>query len=220
MRVYCADVRPLTRSETLFNEKLKEVSPLRAARALRPRAPEERSLCLGAGLLLGIAARENGIDAAKEEPATEKNGKPTFARFPSFHFSLSHAGKYAVCVTAATGVGCDVEMIAPPREAVCRRLFTPEERGYVYSFASPEERAKAFTRVWTLRESFGKCAGGGLSAFARSGGMSDPGGVPRVAGKEEYVFFTPGLFEDACLSICLFSPGNDEKIEIERVEFS
>lgn len=65
-----------------------------------------------------------------------------------------------MCGVAGEPLGVDAEQIRPLRERVLRRVFAPEEVAAVGESASPDEM---FFRFWTLKESFVKAIGIGIS---------------------------------------------------------
>lgn len=88
-----------------------------------------------------------------------------------WYFNLSHSGEYAVCATADTEIGCDIQQISPERKQLAERFFHETEREYISqasgaadSATTPaqEERDKRFTRIWTMRESYAKMTGEGI----------------------------------------------------------
>lgn len=111
---------------------------------------------------------------------TTPDGKPYFpGGKPAF--SISHAGKIAVCAFSASELGIDVEKAAPvDRELLS--VLQPEERAYLCQ-APEKDQAMEFYRLWTQKESLVKASGEGL------------GGIP---GLESVI--TPGLGWKTCLN--------------------
>jgi 4'-phosphopantetheinyl transferase len=79
------------------------------------------------------------------------------------HFNLSHTrGLIALAVTTAGEVGLDVEDCRARRLDIADRFFAPPEIEALR--ATPEsEQTAAFHTLWTLKESFVKARGTGLS---------------------------------------------------------
>lgn len=88
------------------------------------------------------------------------NGKPYLCDHPDLHFNLSHCRGLAVCAVGTSPLGVDAEYIRPLRERVLRRVFSPEETTEVQQSQTPDE---TFFRIWTLKESFVKAIGVGIS---------------------------------------------------------
>ncbi len=90
---------------------------------------------------------------------TEK-GKPYFPDYPAVHFNLSHCRGMAVCLLSQHVCGVDVEQRRPLREKVVSRVFSAEERSALEMADDPDF---LFTRLWTLKESYVKAIGIGVS---------------------------------------------------------
>ena len=82
-------------------------------------------------------------------------------------FSVTHSGNAVAVAVDDHELGIDAEMIADEsRLKIADRFFAPNERAYVNE---AEDKALAFTRIWTRKEAYLKCTGEGiatdLSAF-------------------------------------------------------
>ncbi len=78
---------------------------------------------------------------------------------PGLYVSASHTEQCCVGAASCRPVGIDVEACAPVRPRVVSRCFTARER----DFLSRQENQDAwFTRLWTLKEAYGKMTGRGL----------------------------------------------------------
>lgn len=129
----------------------------RKEKTLRYRQEKDRKQSLGAGLLLKRILDSRGIDEAQITLGT--HGKPETA---GIYFNLSHSHDYVVCAVADKAVGCDVEKIGQIRESVAKRFFTKKEVAYLNSFKE-EEKVQEFYRIWTMKESYMKMTGEGMS---------------------------------------------------------
>jgi 4'-phosphopantetheinyl transferase len=89
-------------------------------------------------------------------------GKPFLPTVPDFHFNLSHSGSWVVCAVAGSPVGIDVEQIKKIDLGIARRFFSPTEHRHLMSLP-PELRNNYFFTLWSLKESYIKALGKGLS---------------------------------------------------------
>ena len=109
----------------------------------------------------GLRIDEPGLS---EEVAFGEHGKPYLTNHPDIHFNISHSHGYAVCALADRPVGVDIEKIVPVRDALIQRTLTDEEQS---AFARLIERGfrrdEVFFRFWTLKESYFKWDGCGLT---------------------------------------------------------
>lgn len=154
--LFYADVTPLT-DPACYEAACRRISRERREKADRYRMEKDRRLCVGAGLLLKYAL---GDDPGVIE--TGPYGKPYIKDSP-VHFNLSHSGSYAACVVSEVECGCDIEKITKADMRVAERFFCPDERAYLRAAESEGERDMRFFRLWTLRESFIKATGRGMS---------------------------------------------------------
>lgn len=94
------------------------------------------------------------------EIARDSHGKPYFPAHPEICFNLSHCRGLAACGISDDVLGVDCESIRPLRPGVLHRSFSPDESRFVLESPVPDE---SFFRLWTLKESFVKALGIGIS---------------------------------------------------------
>jgi 4'-phosphopantetheinyl transferase len=90
-------------------------------------------------------------------------GKPFLQDYPSFHFNLSHSGKWIVCAADNESLGIDVEEIKASNLDVAERCFTAEEYRQLTAIQDQKLRTSFFFDLWTLKESYIKAEGKGFS---------------------------------------------------------
>lgn len=138
---------------------MKGLPKMRKEKILRYRQLKDRKLSLGASLLLEEVLTRHGknLDCMKYG----EHGKP---EMEGIYFNLSHSHDYAVCVVSSQPVGCDIEKIErkTKAETVARRFFTDKEISYLMS-QTEEKRLQEFFRIWTMKESYLKMTGEGMS---------------------------------------------------------
>ena len=88
-------------------------------------------------------------------------GKPFLCGFPFFHYNIAHSGEWVVCATYNKEIGVDVEEILPFDVQLAKGMFTEEE--YLSLFNMKKEGNVGFYDLWTLKESYVKAKGMGLS---------------------------------------------------------
>ena len=142
--------------DPLQNQRLLElVSPKRREKVIRYRMPDDRKRSLGAGIILREILRENGLN--ESDLRYSENEKPVA---DSVFFNVSHAGDYVVGVSSDCEVGCDIEKIRKAPMEIAQRHFRATESAYI---DASTDRDKAFFTLWTLKESYMKMTGQGLS---------------------------------------------------------
>lgn len=170
----------------LFQEKLESLSPYRQQKILQLKQEADRRRSLGAGLVLDHALRiyGNGLRERDMEYVLGEWGKPSLREYPEIHFSLSHSGAYAMCSIGGSPVGNDVERVRTGRLKVAERFFTAQELAFLYSgqdesvkksrpnnsgygsrnaCEEEEEIVQRMFRIWTMKESFLKVTGRGMT---------------------------------------------------------
>ncbi len=162
VQLYFADTAELSDPGVLA-EAMDAAAPERRARAQRTRSDAARAQILTAGLLLRRALSAAGVPEAEQAYAAGPFGKPYLPARPDVHFSLSHSGNRVLCAVADRPVGCDIQEMRPCSLRLAERWYTDAEQQRVFSQAGEDARLEMFYRIWTLKESFIKCLGLGLS---------------------------------------------------------
>ena len=108
-----------------------------------------------------------GIEEPDEVSMNEFE-KPFYKEHPEIHFSLSHSGTMAMCAISDKPVGCDVERQRQRDLDIAKRFFAKEEYELIKSQPTEQEQTSMFFRIWTLKESFLKMIGSGLSIDPRT----------------------------------------------------
>ena len=197
-RLYTINTRSLSLTPGLIS-----ALPEYRQRAIERYAREkDRLLSLGAGLLLQKACADAGAEGEDRAVDFLPGGKPVLHNRPDVHFSLSHSGEMAVCAISESNVGCDIESVGKFRELLAKKICSPAELEYLYSL-DENERAGGFTRLWTLKESYMKFTGDGLSAGAdRIGFILTPSGA-KLPGHGELSFFEYAVDCGYRCSLCI-----------------
>lgn len=166
-------------NKTFFQEKLNVLSPYRQRKTALLKQEKDKCRSLGAGLALDHALKiyGKGLREREMEYVFGKWGKPSFRDYPEIHFSLSHSGEYAICSIGASPIGNDIERIRPGRIKIAERFFTERELEFLYKgqqdvFAEDHmehedenkgEATQRMFRIWTMKESFLKATGRGMT---------------------------------------------------------
>ena len=161
IRIYAACTAPLE-DERLFDAAYSAASPARREKVDRLRFKKDKRLSLGAELLLRRALADAGIGSFPPEFILGPHGKPEIAG-QNVKFNLSHSGEWAVCAVSRHEVGCDIEHVKPRSLKTAKRFFTAGEYALITAQKTEEKRTEMFYRCWTLKESFVKATGVGLS---------------------------------------------------------
>lgn len=128
----------------------------------------DRKRSLAASYLLYQCLNEHGIDI-NSSPSFSKVGKMYFPKEEMFYVNLSHADDYAVCACDCVEIGADVEGVREYRASVINRVCSEKEKGILDAIADPTEKNKAFSELWTQKESAVKLTGVGIAALLSKG---------------------------------------------------
>lgn len=91
-----------------------------------------------------------------------EHGKPYLRGNNNVFFNMSHSENTVMCAVSDSEVGCDVERVSEFDMQIARCFFAYSE--YKMLQNAPEaERRDLFYRLWTLKESFQKSIGLGMS---------------------------------------------------------
>lgn len=162
VRTYAVNIGQLE-EETVFQAALSSVSSYRRRKIAALRNEKERCRSLGASLALNTALQAYGLRENSMEYVLGNQGKPMFRDYPEIHFSLSHSGDYAICSIGAREIGNDIERVRSGKLRVAERFFAEEEKEWLYQAKRPEEQESRMFRLWTMKESFLKVTGLGMS---------------------------------------------------------
>lgn len=118
----------------------------------------------GAWALLAYALLSLNItDSIKNIKFTKnKYGKIDFENIP-FHFNISHSGCLALVSISEGLIGCDIEQIKEPNYRIIDRFFAKDEISYINRIDNEILKKQMFYRYWTMKESYLKCLGTGLT---------------------------------------------------------
>lgn len=132
------------------------MSEYRRKKAIKYKIEQDKRLSILSSHLLDKALKKYGLAEKNMKYSVNEFGKPYFANAEDLHFSISHSGDYAMVVMSDKKIGCDIQQLKEINISIVDRFFSDEEREYVKS-------TEDFFRVWTLKESFIKAIGKGLS---------------------------------------------------------
>lgn len=95
----------------------------------------------------------------------EKNryGKPYLKEYPQFNFNISHSEDFVVCGIDDKNIGIDIEAVKYIEyQEIAKSFFSKNEFDYIIK-NNPDIQLNKFYEIWTLKESYIKCCGQGLS---------------------------------------------------------
>jgi 4'-phosphopantetheinyl transferase len=155
---------PAELPEAYWNHFLSHVSEERRGQASRfvHLADAYRSV-LGEALTRVTLSKSTGLNPEELSFPRNKYGKPSLTPYPNVQFNVSHSGDWIALISGGNvDLGVDVEKIAPIDMKIAERFFSLTESKFLA--AEPAEmQLETFYRLWTLKESYIKTVGMGLS---------------------------------------------------------
>lgn len=125
-------------------------------------ADKQRSL-MGNLIVRQFYAKTLNLNPMKIEFDYNEHEKPSLKNHPKAHFNISHSGDYVVVAFSDCPVGVDIEKNKGNRLKVAKRFFTREELDDLFAFSEEKEQIEYFYQLWTLKESYMKTIGKGIS---------------------------------------------------------
>ena len=116
-----------------------------------------RTESIVAGALLVMALRER-LGAEPEDKYFIKNENGLYDVYAKIHFNITHSGDYVAVALSDEPVGIDIEHKEDKEFRISNRMFSQEDKDYIAG------NQKNFRNVWTIKESFLKCVGIGVTA--------------------------------------------------------
>lgn len=91
-----------------------------------------------------------------------EHGKPCLKAFPHIHYNISHTEGLVICALGEMPLGLDVEKIHSFKSNICRKVLSEKEQEFMETL-SEEKKQEYFFRYWTLKESYVKAIGCGIT---------------------------------------------------------
>ena len=99
-----------------------------------------------------LSLMEEEMMGKHPERITTQAGRPEYADYP-VDFNISHAKNLVICTMAEGRTGCDIERSDRKVSiAVAERFFHPDEKTFLETAGTPEEKQKRFIMLWVLKE--------------------------------------------------------------------
>ncbi|PZD94790.1 4-phosphopantetheinyl transferase [Paenibacillus sambharensis] len=159
-----AEQEALYREELLLRERaLPNFSPARRSKVEAYRQTDDRVRSMVGELLVRVYAAERWALLDLEQLRSSNSyGKPGLSGRPDCQYNVSHSGQWVAAVFDFAPVGIDVEQIHTVDLAIADRFFSRSEAEFLR--AQPHsQQLDCFFELWTLKESYIKAVGAGMS---------------------------------------------------------
>jgi 4'-phosphopantetheinyl transferase len=176
----------------------------------------QRSL-LGEVILRKKLAEKTGNYTNEISIEKSEKGKPYLIENQNHYFNISHSGKWVVVAFANEDVGVDIEKIRPINYRIAKRFYSKTEFAKLDK-KKGQEKLEYFFDLWTLKESYLKLLGKGLTKSLSSFTIQKSENKFSLKdGQSEIssVFFNQYVLDpEYKLSVCSFSSGFTNKIKM------
>jgi 4'-phosphopantetheinyl transferase len=204
MDVYAVDLTG-TLDRGIYERLMACVAPEKRARIPRFYREEDRIRGLMADILArSVIIRQTGLENHHIEFYTNDYGKPFLKGRDAFQFNLSHSGIWVVGAVDNQPIGIDVETIQPIDLDISANYFSPDEH---QDLMAQEDKFAYFFTLWSLKESYIKIVGKGLSLPLNSFSIKffSPGDIRiKAAGQllEDVFFRQYDIHKDYKMAVC------------------
>ena len=142
---------------------------------------------------MAISVR-TGLQNNELEFSLNQYGKPLLLNAPDLHFNISHSGNLVVCALDNKPVGIDVEIHKLANLKIARRYFCQDENNFI--IADMDKAIERFYKIWTMKESYVKWDGKGMSTPFDSFSVLD------IMRQNKIFFHSLDVRADSSCSIC------------------
>jgi len=202
---------------SLRKKVLQLLPPSRVVRAEKMRNINDQNHRLLADALLFWKIRQLGYNTFPNIDIA-KHGKPSISTFPDFYYNISHSADWVVMASSKNPIGVDVETVqrkAPFR--VAERFFSDIENLQLNDCKSEKEKKQLFFSLWTLKESYVKAIGTGLTKPLNSFSIIFENNLPRFSediSSDKVSLFQYWIDEFHILAACSLTETSFNKVEI------
>lgn len=179
-----------------FNEFLNTIPESRKQEVIKYKFEKDQKLCLIAYKLLQYGLFNRTHIKSIPEFYYGEHGKPYLKNNEDYFFNFSHCSLGVVCALTSHEVGIDIQDLAEFNYYKSNLIISEDELNLINSSSKPNE---TFTTLWTLKESYLKCIGTGITNSLSSIDFSDFN-YPHFT-KYGY-FFTIFNFDNVFISCC------------------
>lgn len=178
---------------------------------------EDKLRTIGSYLLLANSLKFHNInlDLKKDDYLLYNKYQKPYLKNYNLNINLSHSGRFVVLATAQNSIGIDIQKVENIEFLqLAKRFFNKDEYNFLKSLKG-DERISSFYEIWTLKESYIKNIGKGLSLPLNSFSIiNTKSGIKTSNIEKEYSFKTLYIDKDYR---CAVSITDNEEIE-EKIE--
>lgn len=222
--IYIFNIKNKEVNGDTYERLLNFVSDEKRARIGRFRIYEDKLRSLfGEAVAKNELSKKLKCDIKDIEFEKNKYGKLKVKGNNDIYFNISHSGDYAIVGISDSEIGIDIEIYKGAKHEVvdlAKRYYTEDEYNWILSF-DEAERIKAFYKIWTLKESYVKFVGKGLSISLSSFTFAFDGSNISLKKDNEVFndvqFKTYDIEDSYMMSICYKGGCCSEQVEVKNI---
>lgn len=177
-------------SDELFKRSLMLLPDERQQKATAYRQKLDQKLSVLGYVLLNYGLKNEYGISEKLRFCYSAKGKPYLSDYPQIHFNLSHCQNGVICAIHTSDVGVDIETVAAYDGQLAEYVCNEQELKLINK---SDNKALAFTKIWTKKESLMKKTGAGLRDDLKTIESIDSEAITLVDPDEAYVFSIAGM---------------------------
>lgn len=154
-------------------------------------------------LLRTILVKDFGISDTNVKVGENKYGKPYIEGYKDCNFNISHSGDFVVCAIDSKPIGVDIEQIVDTDyKSIIEVFFQEDDVNFILN-GDANQQINRFYEIWTLKESYTKAEGMGLSIPLNSFGFKiNDETIKLVNSDKEYDFKIYDSFSGYKMAVC------------------
>ncbi len=182
-----------------------------------------QSTLIGCILIRYLLCKKLNIRNSELKFKKNDYGKPSLSMIDNMHYNISHSREWVVCAINNLPVGIDVEYINSTDLKIAERFFSRIEYNDLMS-KKEEERKLYFYELWTLKESYIKAIGKGLSIkldsfyFRSNNGNITMTNTDEYNNTDDFYFKQYDLDKEYKLAVCACKNSFSENIRIIKID--
>lgn len=204
--------------EEEFNKLMTLLTDEKKSRIKRFLKKEDSIRALIADILIRyIACKKLNLKNDQLDFTKNEYGKPVLLNSKDFHFNLSHSGLWVAGAVHNMPIGIDIEKIKQMDFDIAKRFFSEEEYRDIMRSTN---KLEYFFELWTLKESYVKALGTGLTTSLDSFSIKIDNGKVKISNFEDYKYFFKQYDIDKNYKMAICSKENNfpEGPEVYNIE--
>lgn len=163
VEIYCMDIQEIKMSILDSEKILSAISSKKRTRVCSTQNPNHYIPSIIADLLVIKGVRDiTGKTIKNVQYSYNEYGKPFLNPEIGVHFNITHSERFVIVAFSHYNIGIDIEKIRDINLKIVDQIFSAQEQEFLENVPQIK-RLNYFYLIWTLKESYIKALGKGLS---------------------------------------------------------